>query len=143
MQESSGSGAQRPEDESRLRRLIDEVSILADRKEIARQMTYFAEDAVMVTKVGGQTYTLTGRDAIFQAFSGLVEGFRRSFHMNGQVSLDIGEDTASAVIYCRAMIEREQGMEEEFAIYHDTYEKLDGTWRITRRESEILWIRQV
>ena len=66
MQESSGSGAQRPEDESRLRRLIDEVSILADRKEIARQMTYFAEDAVMVTKVGSQTYTLSGRDAIFR-----------------------------------------------------------------------------
>ncbi len=134
---------QRLEDESRLRRLIDEVSILADQKDIARQMTYFAEDAVMVTKVGGRIYELCGRDAIFHAFSGLVDGFRRSFHMNGQVSLDIGEDTASAVIYCRAMIEREQGMEDEFAVYRDTYEKRDGTWRITRRESEILWIRQV
>ncbi len=143
MDEQLKRSIQRLEDESRLRRLIDEVSILADQKDIARQMTYFAEDAVMVTKVGGRTYELAGRDAIFRAFSGLVDGFRRSFHMNGQVSLDIGEDTASAVIYCRAMIEREQGMEDEFAVYHDAYEKRDGTWLITRRESEILWIRQV
>ena len=143
MDEQLKLSIQRLEDESRLRRLIDEVSILADQKDIARQMTYFAEDAVMVTRVGGRTYELTGRDAIFRAFSGLVDGFRRSFHMNGQVSLDIGEDTAGAVIYCRAMIEREQGMEDEFAVYRDAYEKRGGTWLITRRESEILWIRQV
>ncbi len=134
---------QRLEDESQLRRLIGEVSVLADRKDIARQMTYFTEDAVMVTKAGDRIYELSGRDAIFHAFSGLVEGFRRSFHMNGQVLLDIGENTAGTVIYCRAMIEREQGMDDEFAVYHDSYEKRNGTWLITRRESEILWIRQV
>ena len=143
MEEKMEHSIQRLEDESRLRHLIDEVSILADQKDIAQQMTYFTEDAVMITKIGGRTYELTGRKAILQAFSGLVDGFRRSFHMNGQVSLDIGEDTANAVIYCRAMIEREQSMEDEFAVYRDTYEKRDGTWRITRRESEILWIRQV
>ena len=62
--------------------------------------------------------------------------------MNGQVSLDLNGDQAGAVIYCRAMIERDQGMEDEFAVYHDQYERRNGTWQIVRRESEIFWIRQ-
>ena len=56
MEEKMEHSIQRLEDESRLRHLIDEVSILADQKDIAQQMTYFTEDAVMITKVGGRTY---------------------------------------------------------------------------------------
>jgi len=131
------------EDELQIRHLIDEVSILADQKDIEGQMDYFGEDAVMITHIGDQVYELKGKETIRNAFAGLVQSFRSSYHMNGQVSLKIEGNRAGAVIYCRAMIEREQGMEDEFAVYHDEYEKRNGTWLIIRRESEIRWIRQV
>ena len=141
--ENLGQRITRLEDELQIRHLIDEVSIMADQKDIEAQMVYFGEDAEMITYIGDQKYELKGKEAIRNAFTGLVQNFRSSYHMNGQVSLKIEGDRAGAVIYCRAMIEREQGMEDEFAVYHDTYEKRNGTWLIIRRESEIRWIRQV
>ncbi len=142
MEKELAKRIRRMEDEAEIRRLIADVSILADEKNIAEQMTYFAEDAVMVSHIGDQDFELKGRSAIQQAFEGLVNSFRRSYHMNGQVSLTVEDDKASAVIYCRAFIERDDGMEDEYAVYHDDYQRQNGRWVITKRDSEVLWLRK-
>lgn len=132
------------EDRIALKELVDTFSILADVKDVPKQVLLFTEDAVVESVINGETGSvLTGRKEIGDAFAGFLSLFEVVYHINGQQTLTISGDKASGVSYCQVtLIGDEDGKKIKTTMgvyYHDNYVRENGRWLIAKRQSNFAW----
>lgn len=135
---------QRLEDQAALKHLVDTFANLADNKDVASQMLLFTEDATVNTYFGDTLFaTMTGRDEIAQVFSGFLANFETVYHINGQMTVEIDGDHATADHYCQVVLISEvagkQFKNTNGVIYKDEYTRLHGQWRIAKRVARFTW----
>ena len=138
------SRIQQIEDRIQLKNLVDTFSVLADVKDIPKQVLLFTENAIVKSVNNGQPgNTFTGRKQIGDAFSSFLSLFDVVYHINGQQTLNISGDKALGISYCTVtLIGNENGKKMKTllgVIYHDNYVREDGHWLIAIRESNFTW----
>lgn len=136
---------QRLEDQSALKHLVDSFSNLADEKNVAAQMQLFTEDATVTTYFGDTLFAqMTGREEIAQVFSGFLANFETVYHLNGQMTVDIDGDQATADHYCLVVLTAGQAQGQPVktingVIYKDQYMRRNGQWLIAQRLARFSW----
>ncbi|HEK19515.1 nuclear transport factor 2 family protein [uncultured Mucilaginibacter sp.] len=131
-------------DHLELRALVDEVSVLADKKDFVTQVQLFTEDAVTEITTNGETLMqLAGREAMAQAFENFNKSFTAAFHLNGQHVVSVNVNLASGTLYCFvSLISLEDGHKVKStigAVYEDEYMKINGKWLISARRGNFIW----
>jgi hypothetical protein len=107
-----------------LRELVDNFSILADKKEVWKQTELFTKDATVESYVNGALVSsLKGTKQIGEAFGAFLANFETVYHMNGQHVVEINEDKAEGTLYCRV----------------DLISSENGQWLIAKRTSNFVW----
>lgn len=127
-----------------LRELVDTFSNLADEKDVAAQMPLFTADAhINVVMDGKEVFDLNGQQQILEAFSGYLSQFSVVYHINGQQTVTINENTAKGIAYCQVtLIKEENGQrikQTSGVRYHDRYVFQNGKWLIAERLSNFMW----
>ena len=132
------------EDKIALKELVDKFSILADSKEVDKQILLFTENATVESFINGQsTGILSGRKQIGEAFLNFLNLFEVVYHLNGQQIVAINGNTATGTSYCLVTLiglENGKKMKTSFGIYYnDAYEKQGNLWLIAKRKSTFAW----
>lgn len=127
-----------------LRELVDTFSNLADEKDVAAQIPLFTADAhINVVMDGKEVFDLNGQQQILEAFSGYLSQFSVVYHINGQQTVSINENTANGIAYCQVTLIKEmngQRIKQTSGVrYHDRYVFQDGKWLIAERLSNFMW----
>jgi ketosteroid isomerase-like protein len=135
---------QRLEDRAALKALVDTFSILADRKDVAKQVLLFTEDATVDSHSNGRPGgSFKGRQQIGAAFGGFLARFETVYHINGQQAVDIRGDRATGTSYCLVvLIGKEGGKTVKTTMgvtYDDEYVRRGGAWLIAKRVSHFTW----
>lgn len=132
------------EDHIALKNLVDTFSVLADHKDIAKQVLLFTENAVVDSRTNGQPgMILTGRKQIGDAFEAYLALFETVYHINGQQTVTLNGDKASGISYCTVtLIGTENGkkMKQTMGVYYqDEFVRENGHWLIAKRTSNFTW----
>ena len=132
------------EDRIYLRELVDDVSILGDRKDFTAQVQLFSEDAISETFAGGTSILkLKGRKEMAEAFGNFLKDFKTVYHFNGQQVVTINGDSATGTCYCQiTLIGNKGGKRVQTtigAIYRDDYTRYNGRWLIAKRIGDFKW----
>ena len=132
------------EDRMALRELVDNVSLLADKKDFHRQVQLFTEDGVSETFAGAaMILKLKGRNEMSKAFSEFLKKVDTVYHFNGQHLVTINGDGATGTSYCIiTLIGTENGKKMKTkigAIYRDAYVRENNRWLISRRIGNFDW----
>jgi ketosteroid isomerase-like protein len=132
------------EDRIVIKAVVDEFSNLADTKELDKQVMLFTEDGIVETISKGQPpIVLKGREQMKQAFSGFLSNFHTVYHQNGQQTIQVDDEKAEAVSYCRVILIGKQAEKETkttlYVIYKDSFVKIDGKWLIKHRISNFIY----
>jgi hypothetical protein len=132
------------EDRIALKELVDTFSILADVKDVPKQVLLFTENAVVESVTDGKPGTpYNGRKQIGDAFSNFLSLFDVVYHINGQQTLTLNGDKASGISYCQVtLIGTENGRQMKTTMgvfYHDDYVRENGRWLIAKRKSNFAW----
>lgn len=132
------------EDRVSLRELIDNVSILGDKKDFNAQVLLFTEDAVSETFAAGVlVLKLKGRNEMAEAFDNYLRDFETIYHFNGQQVLTIDGDEALGTCYSQiALIGLDNGKRVKTtigAIYKDNYIRIGTHWLIAKRVGTFEW----
>lgn len=139
-----GRRVQLLEDRAALKALVDTFSVLADTKDVQKQLLLFTEDAIVESRSGNQaTSALKGRKQIGDAFSAFLATFETVYHINGQQTVEVRGDRASGTAYCLViLIGTENGKKIRNTmgvIYRDEYVRRGNKWLIAKRESNFAW----
>lgn len=131
-------------DKLAIKEVVDRFSILADTKEVDKQVLLFTENATVETFINGKsTGVISGRKQIGEAFSGFLNRFETVYHLNGQQVVNIEGNTAKATSYCLVvLIANDNGKKTKttFGIYYnDDFAKQNNVWLITKRKSNFTW----
>ncbi|NJO25238.1 MAG: nuclear transport factor 2 family protein [Bacteroidia bacterium] len=132
------------EDRNAIKNLVDTFSVLADVKEVDKQLLLFTEDATVESIRNGQPgNVLKGRKQIGDAFKNFLNLFEVVYHINGQQTITLNGNTASGISYCQVtLIGNENGKKISNTmgvIYHDEYVKQNGSWLIAKRQSDFTY----
>lgn len=133
------------EDRIAIKNVVDTFSVLADVKNVDKQVLLFTEDATVESIRNGQPAgnPLKGRKQIGDAFRSFLNLFEVVYHVNGQQTLTLDGDKASGISYCQVTLignENSKKMKTTFGIYyHDEYVKQNGRWLIAKRQSNFTW----
>lgn len=132
------------EDKMAIKNVVDRFSNLADTKEIDKQVLLFTEDGVVESiSNGNQSSKLVGRQQLKEVFSQFLSGFHTVYHHNGQQTIDLQGDKASATSYCHVILVGEQEGKTMkttlYTIYQDEFVKENGQWLIKHRTSNFVW----
>lgn len=133
------------EDEMNLKRLVDTFANLADVRDFDGQMQLFTDDAVVETYIGETLFAkMKGRAEIKQVFTSFTAAFPQMFHMNGQFSVSLAGDRATAVHYCTVTLigstdAGTNSMNSNGVVYHDDYVRTPEGWRIEKRVARFVW----
>ena len=132
------------EDRMALKVLVDEFSILADRKDVANQLFLFTEGAKVETMNNGQAVSaLVGRKQIGEAFANFLALFEVVYHINGQQTVTIAGNEATGISYCEVTLigdQKGKKMKTKMGVhYKDDYVKQNGKWLIANRQSTFAW----
>jgi hypothetical protein len=127
-----------------LRELVDNFSILADKKDVWKQTELFTKDATVESYVNGQlTSSLNGTKQIGEAFEAFLANFDTVYHINGQHVVEINGNKAEGTLYCRVDLigsENEKKINNASAVsYKDEYIFENGQWLIAKRTSTFVW----
>lgn len=111
--------------------------------DVPAQMALFTKDTHVRVYMGTTlAFDLHGIEELEKAFSGAVQGVKRSQHMNGQQVVELNGDTATGTLYCRVVLITEEDGREIFndhcVIYEDVYAKEGGRWLIKARTSHFV-----
>ena len=131
-------------DQLELKALVDQVSILADKKDFKAQVCLFTQDAVTeITADGNIIMQLTGREAMSEAFESFNKTFTAAFHLNGQHVVSVQGERAAGTLYTHiTLLSAEGGKKFKSAIgvvYQDEYEKIEHHWLIKARRGTFIW----
>ena len=133
------------EDRAALKALVDTFSILADQKDVQKQVLLFTEDATVESRTGAAApgAPLKGRKQIGDAFSAFLANFQTVYHMNGQQAVTLAGDKATGTSYCLVVLIGTQG-DKTFrqtmgVTYDDEYVRRGGAWLIAKRTSHFTW----
>jgi ketosteroid isomerase-like protein len=129
-----------------IRELVDAYAFCADRRDAARQLALFTEDADFLVYMdsGNQSPTqhLRGRAALAPVFDEL-NTYEATMHFNGQNTTVLDGDHACGVTYCLAHHVKVDGPARSLMIaairYLDTFVKHDGTWFFSQRKLMVDW----
>ena len=132
------------EDRIALKELVGTFSILADVKDVQKQVLLFTEDARVESISNGQAgAVLQGRKQIGEAFSNFLNLFETVYHINGQQTLTLNSDKASGVSYCTVTligVENGKKMRTTMGVYYnDEYVRVNNRWLIAKRKSTFAW----
>jgi hypothetical protein len=132
------------EDKLAIKNVLDRFSALADTKEIDEQVLLFTEDGVVESiSKGMPSSKLVGRQQLKEVFSRFLAGFSTVYHQNGQQTIDLQGDKASATSYCTVILVGEQEGKTMkttlYTIYQDEFVKFNGQWLIKHRTSNFVW----
>ena len=132
-------------DKQHIKELVDTFSILADKKDVKSQMQLFTDDAVVESyRNGSKSSTLKGKTEIGNAFTAFLSLFETVYHINGQQTVTINNNTAKGTSYCLVVLinknEAGKNVKTTFGVtYQDTYVKTNNTWLIKDRKSYFNW----
>ncbi|SDH20159.1 nuclear transport factor 2 family protein [Mucilaginibacter gossypii] len=131
-------------DRLELSALVDQISILADKKDFSSQVQQFTEDAITEMTVDGKIIMqLQGRQAMAEAFKEFNRNFEVAFHLNGQHTVFIKNEDAEGTLYSQiTTISIENGVKIKStigAIYHDKYIRVNGKWLLCERKGDFVW----
>jgi hypothetical protein len=133
------------EDKIALKELVDNFSILADKKEVETQVLLFTENATLETSLTGTpgSSKLTGRKELAVAFAPFLANFQTVYHFNGQHAVILNGDKAAGTLYCWVtLIGLENGKKMKTTIgvfYSDEYVRENGKWLISKRKATFDW----
>lgn len=132
------------EDRIAIKNIVDTFSILADVKDIKTQILLFTENATVESRVNGQPgMTLSGRKQIGDAFGAFLSNFETVYHINGQQTIALKGNNASAISYCTVtLIGTENGKKMKTTMlvnYNDDFVKEKGHWFVSKRTSNFVW----
>ena len=135
------------EDRAALQALVDTFSILADKKDVAKQVLLFTEDATVESRVGDAPgIALRGREQIGAAFAPFLANFSTVYHINGQHAVTIDGDRAMGTLYTLVVLIGPQNgrtVRQMMGVtYDDEYVRRDGRWLIAKRTSHFTWTDQ-
>lgn len=127
-----------------LKELVDNFSILADKKEAQKQTLLFTQDAVVETYLNGKfSSRIQGRKEIGDTFGGFLKNFETVYHFNGQFVVNINGNKADGILYCLTYLfssENGKKIRTTFGIhYNDEYVFENGQWLIAKRTSYFDW----
>ncbi|MBT2187373.1 nuclear transport factor 2 family protein [Sphingobium nicotianae] len=132
---------QRVEDELAIQRIIFDYSVYLDSRNWEGFVSLFAPDGVW-TNVEG---TYQGREAIMAMLGGPNGGPAEApkrvnyYHANTNWRIELDGDRASAVSRYLFVLRRDDRPTSALAgQYTDEYVRIDGAWKIARREAEEL-----
>lgn len=133
------------ENERELGRLVDDFSVLADKKDAHSQTFLFTENAtVEIVRDGKVTLKLTGRKEIGDTFNKTLTSYDTVYHFNGQKVFDIQGDKATGTVYCMTVLigknDKGQLIKNTMGVrYNDEYVYENGKWLISKRTSNFDW----
>ncbi len=132
------------EDRAALKELVDNFSILADLKDVQKQLLLFTENATVESTINGQVVgLLNGRKQIGEAFENFLNNFETVYHINGQQTVTLYGDKASGISCCTVTLlgtENEKKIKTTMGVYYnDDYEKENEKWLIAKRKSNFVW----
>ncbi|WP_407890025.1 nuclear transport factor 2 family protein [Levilactobacillus sp. N40-8-2] len=133
-------------DRLELKELVDLFSNYADTKENEKQVKLFTPEGIVnIINDGEVTFTLRGREAILKAFSGSMADYISVFHMSGQQTVRLVDEThAEGTAYNFVVLVKQDKngknvTSQEGVRYEDKYEKIAGHWLIAERNSNFNW----
>ena len=127
------------EDQLALKKLVDTFSNLADVKDVKAQMDLFTDDAEVHSKNGDNVFVSKGKTDISKAFADFLALFDVVYHLNGQQTVEINDDTATGISYCFVTLIGNGRKNQSGVRYQDTYVKQNGRWLIKKRESNFMF----
>ena len=138
---------QQLEDRIAIRELIDAYTYCADTRNIQGHMALFTEDTnfevYMDEKLPEPTQVVTGRKNLLPVFDDLNQYFS-TMHFNGQSTIKVNGNRATATTYCRAYhLKVQEGMQKLMIAgirYYDIMFKQDGVWLFAERKLKVCWI---
>ena len=135
------------EDRMAIKNVVDTFSTLADQKETGRQTLLFTEGATVESVSQGQRGApFTGRKQIGDAFANFLKNFETVYHINGQQTVSLNGDKATATSYCLVVLigtVNGKRMKTTMGVfYNDDFVRENGRWLIARRQSNFAWREQ-
>lgn len=136
-------------DRIELKQLVDLFSNYSDTKENDKQVALFTENSVVnIINDSKISFTLNGRKEILNAFSSSMDEYSSVFHMSGQQTVNFIDEThANGVAYNYVVLvktneENKTVTTSEGVRYEDKYEKINGKWLISERNSNFIWHKE-
>lgn len=136
------------EEKTKLHELVDTFAILADEMKLHEQAQLFTEHGILEShSADGQVFTFQGREKIEKSCTDFMNLFEIHFHNNGQAVFEIqDENHATGTAYNITVLIGENKNHENIMttngiVYHDQYQKINGQWFISKRESNFLWTK--
>jgi hypothetical protein len=138
---------QQLEDRIAIRELIDAYTYCADTRNIEGHMALFTEntnfEVYMDEKISTPTQVVAGRKNLFPVFDDLNQ-YLSTMHFNGQSTIVLNGDHATATTYCRAYhLKLPDGVQKLMIAgirYYDSMIKQDGSWLFAKRKLKVCWI---
>jgi hypothetical protein len=129
-----------------IRELVDAYAFCADSRDAEGQKALFTDDTHFVVYMGGEgsepTDDLRGREALTPVFDNL-NVYEVTMHFNGQSTVALDGDRATADTYCLAHHVYSEDGERKLMIaalrYQDAFAKADETWRFAERRLYVRW----
>jgi SnoaL-like domain len=129
-----------------IRELVDAYAFCADSRDAEGQKALFTDDTHFVVYMGGEgsepTDDLRGREAMTPVFDTL-NVYEVTMHFNGQSTIALDGDRATADTYCLAHHVYSEDGERKLMIaalrYQDAFAKADETWRFAERRLYVRW----
>lgn len=137
----------RQKDKLELRELVDMYEILADEMNVHEQAKLYTENGILEWHMNGIVHTFQGRSDIEKSCKNVMYDFHTHFHQNGQAVFEFVDETlATGTVYNISVCigKNEQGMDimtTNRIVYHDTYEKVNDTWLMAKRETHLVWTK--
>jgi hypothetical protein len=130
-----------------IRELIDQYSYCADTRDAQGQMALFTADTRFLVffdaKSDVPSQTISNRDDLFPVFDNL-NTYKATMHFNGQSTVKLQGDRATAVSYCMAHHLTLEGDQQKLMVaairYHDVLVKQNGQWLFAERKLLVDWI---
>ena len=121
-----------------LRELVERYARIPDDRDYALVDEIFSEDATLA----GPGFELAGREAIRAAMQ-QIEQYSATLHCVHNHLVEIDADAATGEVWCVANhLHEVDGVPSKLdwgIRYRDAYAREAGSWRIARRELELVW----
>ena len=128
-----------------LRALVDRYAVAVDARDQDRFAEVFAPDGELVVfepEEDEPSISWQGPEELREVMK-LLASYSTTFHLMANHICEVDGDSATGEVYCLAHHLTEQGATGDNTLmvirYRDSYTKLDGSWRIARRDVMRQW----